>query len=147
MKIGPAAPDAKRDVRIDRIGFAKELDKLFTRPEIERVKLAHPNGRRLFGDYFEAYISQGTDREITPAAWLRLYEKEAITKPQFLAGLSVLVPRAEKLLDATTFARLVKKTKGSRRLDVNRKKGLQVELVDAVYALHDHIRNVGLAAA
>jgi hypothetical protein len=128
-------PPARRDVRVDRIGFAKELDRQYVDDLKDAVKAAHPVGTRLEGDYFEATVAGTSSTEVAPSGWLRLYEAKAIDRAQFLAGIKVSTTVAKDTLSQRDYKRLATTTEGSPRLNVTRRKGVEVALVDALKGL------------
>lgn len=109
----------RRDVRVDQIGFCKELERRHADTLIAAVKLkmAAEVVERVEGDYFTGLLVGGTVRTVDPAALLKLLTKEKITVAQFLSAISVQIKPA------------------TPKLVVARKKGVEILLVDALKGL------------
>jgi hypothetical protein len=132
----PEQAPAKRDIRIDRIGFASELSKHFIDPLKKAVKRAHKVGAQLVGDYFQASIDPHTDTEIPPEAWLKLWNDGKISRADYLRGLKVKIGEAGEILDEKTFNRIAKKVDGTARLNIDRIPGVESGLVVALKGLN-----------
>jgi hypothetical protein len=136
--VPPASPppEPKRDIRIDRIGFARELTKHFVDPLNKAVKRAHPVGTLLVGDYFQASIDPHTDTEISPESWFKLFNDAKISRADFLRGLKISTTEARAILDEKTFNRIAKKVEGTARLNIDRIPGVESGLVVALKGLN-----------
>lgn len=130
------------DVRIDRIGFAKELEDHFTEPLRQAVKKSHEAGVRLEADFFTGLVEQPAPKSTVAAEdWFKLFKDGKIDRVQFIEGISVSVAVARRVLDEKTFEKVVTTPSepASKVLYVRRKKSIQVQLVDAVRGLNESI--------
>jgi hypothetical protein len=117
---------------VDAAGYAKELFKRWLTPLIERLKEGRKPGAVLLGETFQASLIGCTDRHVSPAAALRLYEEGRCTKQQFIGMISVKVPMAEKAFDQTTFKRICQSRPGPVSLKFTlRDDAIEVDLGDA----------------
>jgi hypothetical protein len=136
----------KRDVRVDRIGFANELAKQYVDPLKDKVKAAHPAGTRLEADYFEATIAASTSTEIPASKWLRLHEAGEIDRAQFLSAISVSPAEAKKILSERDYKKIAKTGEGSPRLNVRRRPGVEIALIDALNYISATVASAEAAA-
>lgn len=139
MPTPPTEKPTARDVRVDRIGFAAELDKHYVEPLRDAVKAAHPNGVLLAGDFFTAEITEPATNTFPADAWFKLFNDNAITRKQFLAGIRVSTEDARRVLSEKDFDQHVITGIASRRLTVRRKPGVVVDLVRAVKEINDQV--------
>jgi hypothetical protein len=141
------APERRRDVRVDQIGFVNELMKRFADPLKDKVKADQADKVVLEGDFFEGAITSSTDTEISASGWFRLYESKVIDRAQFVDGLKVSTTVAKRVLDEKTLNRLSKQSPGPRKLTITRKKTVELGLVTAVRNLGDTIAAAAEAVA
>jgi hypothetical protein len=129
----------RRDVRVDRLGFVKELADQYGGPIRDAMKAAMEEGERVEGDFFEGLLAGSTSTTINKAALLRMYEAKKLTKAEFLDCIEGSVSGAKRRIDPKLLKTLCKTSEGSCSLRIARKKGVQVELVDALKALNAEI--------
>jgi hypothetical protein len=134
---GHAPP--KRDVRIDRVGFAEELVTHFAAPLRKKIKAYHVVGSKLTADHFCGEIIPCVDTHVPAALWLDLFAKGIITQPQMLSGLSVSTTAARKVLSEADFARVAVTSPGTPRLAIARHKGASPDLVRGIIALSNFL--------
>lgn len=120
------------DPEVDAAGYAKELVKRWLTPLIKRLKKGRKPGAILLGETFQATLIGCTERHVSPAAALRLYEDGRCTKQQFIGMIEISVPKAEKAFDATTFKRICQSRPSTPSLKFSvRGEDFEVDLHDA----------------
>lgn len=136
MATKKTTPAEALKAEVDAAGYAKELFKRWLTPLIERLKKGREPGAVLLGETFQASLIGCTDRHVSPAAALRLYEDGRCTKQQFIGMISIKVPMAEKAFDATTFKRICQNKPGTPSLKFTlRGDQIEVDLGDACVQL------------
>lgn len=140
----PAGPRRRRDIRVDRLGFVQELAKVYidgtdAKPGIKpQVKATMQPGEVVEGDFFEATLTGTTGSAVDVPALIRMYDKNLITRGE-LAGCLTGSAEAVQRLPGMTKARLttlITRKAGTPRLNVKRREGVAVPLVNAVLGLH-----------
>jgi hypothetical protein len=129
----------QRDIRVDRIIFVKELIDKYQKPLIDQVKDGRFDGDRVEGDYAEGLIVETESTVIDIPGFIRLWKKKVISDDQFERAISVSPTEAQKILSENDFKKISTKKPGSKVLKPTRKKGVQIELVEAVKSLSDEI--------
>lgn len=125
------------DARIDQLGFAKELDRHFTEPlngEVKQALLARSIDRAT-GDHFEAVLVTPTETTVDADKFLKLYEKKAISRAQFLAAIAIRKKQALIAVSGDDLAKISVVEPGSPRLSVPRIKGFEPTLADCIASL------------
>lgn len=134
-----AASPAKmpRDVRLDHIGFVDELQKQFANPLKTKVKadFAGKSIERASGDCFDGLVVTGTRLTVDPEKFLRLFERKAITRAQFVAAISVGRDAAIDCVSREDLAKISTEAPTTPSLRVGRIKGVEINLVDAVRSI------------
>lgn len=130
---------AQRDIRIDRIIFVKELIDKYQKPLIDQVKEGRFDGDRVEGDYAEGLIVETESTVIDIPGFIKLWKKKVISDDQFERAISVSPTEAQKILSENDLKKISTKKPGSKVLRPTRKKGVQMELIDAVKSLSDEI--------
>lgn len=126
-----------RDVRVDQIGFVNELVSQHANnlKTALKVRMDNDSIERVRGDVFEGLLVSTFVSTVPPAKLLALYEKDKITRAQFLSALSVRKEPLEAFLSGDEIRRISETTPGNPQLRVNRIKGVELKLVDAVKGL------------
>ena len=119
-----------RDVRIDTMGFAGELEKLFIKDLKTTVKVKMTGGGfdQLSGDCFQGKLAQTVD----PVKFFKLFEKGLVTRKDFLSAISVSSSAAKLFLSPKDLQAITDTTPGSPRLSIERIEGVGVGLVQAL---------------
>lgn len=144
-KEAPPVPACKRnrDIRVDRIGFVNELVSEYIGGDDgvkAKLKATLAPGDEAFADFFESKLVAATDSSVSVSALMKLYECRAISRAQFVDCLTASASKVTKLgLPLKVVKRLVKSFPGTPRLIVNRIKGMEFDLADAITALHGAI--------
>ncbi|HSZ58630.1 MAG TPA: hypothetical protein VK797_23380 [Tepidisphaeraceae bacterium] len=128
-----------RDVRTDDLGFVNELWTHFDQTIKPLVKgnLTHKGARRGAGEFFDCILAGGGAREeVDPAKFLKLYEGKKISREEFLSALKVALKPLGKFLSQKQID-AISRSAGivQPSLTVNRIKGVEFTLVDAVKAI------------
>jgi hypothetical protein len=132
------APAVVRDVRIDRIGFASELQKQYVDDVKSAVKsdMLERETTLAEGDYFEArLVAGGTVGTIDPRKFHRLIDRGSLKLADFLACCRIDRGKAEELVAGKDLDRMSEFRPASPQLRVTRKKGVEIKLVDALKGL------------
>ena len=134
-------PLIPRDVRVDQLGFASELQKqhVDNLKSAVKVRMDGEGLTRVEGDYFEGLLVPQDVTSIDPAKLLALYAKDKITRAQLLSCLSVKKEPLAVFLTGGQIAAMSETKPGTPQLRVTRKKGVEVKLVDALKKLGDSI--------
>ncbi len=125
------------DARIDQLGYVRELEKQFAEPLNAAVK-AEMKARkleRLAGDRFSGLLVLSKSRWVDPAKFLKLYESGKISRAAFLDAISVQCKAAEKLIGQVQLDKMSTFSSPTPRLCVDRIKGVEIKLVDAIEQL------------
>lgn len=123
---------ARRDVRVDRIGLVDEVVRQFRAPLAEQVKADMGEGDRVSGDLFGALLVCGIATDVDPEKFFKAFEAGKMTRAQFLSAIKVSTSRAREILSEKDLARISETRPTSPALRVSRLDGVQVELVDAI---------------
>lgn len=130
-----------RDVRIDQLGFAGELQKqhVDSLKTAVKVRMNDEELDRVRGDYFEGQLVPTVVTTIDPGALLALYSKSKITRAELLSCLSVKKEPLAAFLTGKEIEAMSTKAEGSPQLRVTRIKGVEVGLTTALKGLGDSI--------
>ena len=130
-----------RDVRVDQIGFAAELQKQHVDhlKSAVKVRMTGEGLDRVEGDYFEGQLVETSASTVDPGKLLAMYAKDNITRAQLLSCLSVKKEPLAAFLTGEQISAMSTTTGGTPQLRVSRKKGVELKLVDAVKGLGDSI--------
>lgn len=128
------------DKRIDQIGLANELVKLYADPlkDALKEKFGKNQTQRAEGDLFDAILVESESRSIDPEHLLKLFEKKKIDRGQLLSALKVKVDACEEFLSREQVDGIAEKTK-TTALRITRKKGVAVALLDCVRGICDAV--------
>lgn len=133
----------RRDIRVDRIGFVGELVKHYIdgdngiKPALKRAMRV---GSRRQGEFFAALLCADSCSQVDVKGLLLLYEKGVIPRKAFLDCISASAPAVRKLnVHPRRIGRLIKTMPATPRLIVERIKGRDVSLTQAIIALHEAI--------
>lgn len=139
----PPPPRRRRDVRVDRLGFVQELAKVYidgtdARPGIKpQVKATMQPGEVVEGDFFEATLTGTTAAAVDVPALIRMYDKNLITRGELASCLTGSAEAVGKLgLTKARLTTIISRRAGTPRLNVKRREGVAVPLVNAVLGLH-----------
>jgi hypothetical protein len=123
-----------RDVRVDQVGFVAELVKHHADHRKSEVKcsMLEKGLDRVAGDFFAGHLVTSSSAEIDVAKFFKLFEQEKLSKKDLLACISVSRASASKALGQDAIARLLVEKPPVHQLRVERVKGVEVSLVDAV---------------
>lgn len=137
------ASSVRRDARVDRIGFVKEVAARYIEGADglkARVKAGMKLGERVEGDYFYGRLDACTTTSISAAGVVKLYDAGQLTRPELISLIgSINAEEARKLIAPQTLSKLTTKRPGTPRLVVDRLPGVQGELVDWIKRLSDAI--------
>ncbi|WP_428936905.1 hypothetical protein [Fontivita pretiosa] len=137
------ANSVRRDARVDRIGFVKEVAAQYIEGADglkARVKAGMKPGERVEGDYFFGRLDASTSTSISAAGVVKLYDAGQLTRPQLVSLIgSINAEQARRLIDPQTLEKLTTRRAGTPRLVVDRLPGVQGELVDWIKRLSDAI--------
>jgi hypothetical protein len=140
----PAAKP-RRDVRVDRIGFVKELVDNWIEKEVKpAVKGDMLTGDVVEGDYFLARLDPSTCNVISASGVMKLYENGTLSRAEFVELLTVNAEKARAVIDPKRLKRLTQSFVGTARLNVRRREGVQLEASDAIAKLNDVLAAGGL---
>lgn len=110
------------DARVDRLGYLRLMEKQVSKPLADELREEYQPGDLAYGEVFEMTLTPSTDRHISKAAIVKLYDAKQISRAELLDMLTdgcVSVPAAEKVLPGATFKKLCQRTKGDARVCVD----------------------------
>lgn len=121
------------DKRIDQIGMANELVKLYTEDLKDGVKdsLTKKQADRAEGELFDAILVKSESRSIDADAIIELFVKRKISRQQLCSALKVNVDACEEFLSREVVDGM-STTKATTSLRITRKKGVALVLLDCL---------------
>jgi len=132
-----AANPAARDVRVDQLGIAAELQKqhVDNLTSAVKVRMTGEGLDTVEGDYFVGQLVETTVTTIDPGKLLALYTKDKISRAQLLSALTVNKEPLKKFLSGGEIEKLGTTTAGTPQLRVTRMTPTPFKLVDALKGL------------
>lgn len=132
-------PKPLRDINIDRIGYVNELVSQFVNDAKTKLKnkFLLSDTKTGEGDQFTAtFISGGETLSADPAKLLKMHEAGKITTKQLVSALRVNNEAAAVFLSKEQLRKISTASPQSPTLRITRKKGVQIQLVDALKGLN-----------
>ena len=131
-------PEFPRDVRIDTIGFAAELDRQLIKELRADVKarMTENDTVEARGDAFRAVMAATTSTKIDAKALYRMVKAGAISEKDFVSAISVTVTPLKKFLAEKDIARISEQVTGTPQLSVKRIEEVEVDLVACLRGLN-----------
>lgn len=122
-----------RDARVDHAGFCGELDATFNKPLRGKIKDSML-GKKLDlaeADYFQGVLISGWSSDVDKVKFLEAFEKGEISKKDFLAAIEVKKGVCKEFIAPRRLNELCHKPTRYESLRIERKKGVEIKLVDA----------------
>lgn len=128
---------APYDPDVDSIGYVKELERKYSNDLIAIVKarMMDAGEKRRAGEAFEAVLATGDVETIDADLFLGLLECGTLTRAQFLSCIAVRKEPAGQYLGGEIISAMSHKAPKPPALYVNRRKGVELTLVQAVQKL------------
>lgn len=137
----PAAPPA-RDVRVDRVGYAEDLLKLWAVPMKDALKgrMARDTLTIVEADRYVGRLSGSTSSIVDPVAFFKLYKKGKISERDFVACLRISKEAAEGFMAPPELAKISESKPGASRLTISRRKGIDLPLKEVIDGIVEAMR-------
>jgi len=135
MKTVTLPEAAAVDQRVDLIGFCKELSEQIAVPANDALRAELATGTRVEGMYFDALRTEMSTETVEAEGFLKAWEKGTMTREQFVRSIKISTTEARGVLDEKTYKRLTTRHRPTPALRVTRKKGVTVEMGEALAAL------------
>ena len=136
-----------RDVRVDRVGYAQELVRLWADPirASVKTKMKEQELDVVEGDRYEGKIAAATTSSIDAAKFFRQFKAGKIKEADFISAIRVSREAAAAFMPPRDLEAITEREPGEPRFTISRKKGIDLPLAAVIAGINEAVKETAAA--